>query len=72
MEVSKVDGVKNPSDMMTKGLTRGKIDEHMDRIGQQYRQGRVESSLEVGRGVKERGVTERGVQESEITTENEQ
>ena len=44
---SKVKGEKNPADLMTKGLGVKVIDAQMERIGQEYRKGRAETSLKL-------------------------
>ena len=43
----KVDGPNNPADMMTKGLTQNGIDKHMERIGQEPRDGKAKLGLDV-------------------------
>ena len=43
----KVDGPSNPGDMMTKGLAQNAIDRHMQRIGQEPREGKARLGLDV-------------------------
>ena len=46
-EFHKVLGTENPADLMTKHLTREKINEAMKRICQSVREGRAETSLDI-------------------------
>ena len=43
----KVLGTENPADLMTKYLTRDVINSHMERLGQEVREGRAEKGLEM-------------------------
>ena len=45
LSYSKVAGVENPADMMTKGLQKSKIAQYMSEVGQETRGGRAERSL---------------------------
>ena len=44
---SKVGGTENPADLMTKSLTEGVIHQHMQRLGQEWCEGRAAASLEL-------------------------
>ncbi len=46
-EFHKVLGTENPADLMTKHLTREKIDDAMRRIGQSVQEGRAKTSLDI-------------------------
>ena len=43
----KVLGTANPADLMTKYLTREKVDNAIDKMGQVVQQGRADSSLDI-------------------------
>ena len=47
LEMRKVQGTKNPADLMTKYLTRMVIDTHLQFIGQQRAKGRAQAGLQV-------------------------
>ena len=48
-EYTKILGSENPADLMTKYLARDKIDKHMSTIGQGFKEGRADKSLEMQR-----------------------
>ena len=48
----KVDGVKNPGDLMTKGVQRKVLDAHMQALGQEAREGRAAIGLKLANAVK--------------------
>ena len=43
--IEKVLGTENPADLMTKNLTLKKIEQYMEFMGQEHRDGRAEKSL---------------------------
>ena len=45
LQIHKVHGESNPADLLTKHLTRGKIDQYMALLGQVFLGGRAKSSL---------------------------
>ena len=47
----KVDGVKNPGDLMTKGVQRKVLDAHMQALGQEAREGRAAIGLKLANAV---------------------
>ena len=47
LAIEKVLGTNNPADLMTKKLTRSKIDQYMEICGQEFRDGRADKSLKV-------------------------
>jgi hypothetical protein len=47
LSVAKVLGTENPADLMTKYLTVNKIDQYLDKFGQEVRGGRADKSLKV-------------------------
>ena len=47
LAIEKVLGTNNPADLMTKNLTRSKIDQYMEICGQEFRDGRADKSLKV-------------------------
>ena len=51
----KIDGTKNPADLMTKHLTRDKIDSCMASISPEVRQGRANAGLDVQGASTQRG-----------------
>ncbi len=48
----RVDGVKNPGDLMTKGVQRKVLDAHMQALGQEARGGRAATGLKLANAVK--------------------
>ena len=47
LSVAKVLGTENPADLMTKYLAVNKIDQYMEKLGQEVRSGRADKSLKV-------------------------
>ena len=47
VSVRKVAGEENPADLLTKNVNAAKIEKYMNLIGEQYRDGRAEVSLEL-------------------------
>ena len=47
LKIEKVQGEDNPADLMTKHLAQRKLEEHMDRLGQEFRHGRAAKGLEL-------------------------
>ena len=47
LAIEKVLGTNNPADLMTKNFTRSKIDQYMELLSQEFKDGRAEKSLRV-------------------------
>ena len=50
VDFRKVEGTKNPADLMTKHLSSGKAVEHTGKLGIEFRSGRAAAGLEVSHG----------------------